>query len=358
MMKSPFNGESAPAAVEVPKMVSVQLSSAPARPSVPDAESLERILKDIFNKGNLARQLLDSLALPPREAVASLLTGWNLAALAAAWFAPEIASSRDERSQSQRSELASVTEGCSKWLDRLSALFEQYVNEPPTPVSRDELDSSAADLFEAAGALRSLRFSIKTLPRAGGFHIAKKEAVYATAVLTLLALITGAALRAPSSQGHGLSAKYCSSKHPQKPCIERIDHTVDFNWKQGPPFENFPSDSFTVQWHGCLFVEKGVRPNLVVGADDGIITMVDGKRVLKDYRAGPYRIHRAPEPLKPGLHRLDIFYFEATVDARAFVGWSIKGRHPVAIPGDNLIPLGGNGEHPCPNTPAQLAANR
>lgn len=83
---------------------------------------------------------------------------------------------------------------------------------------------------------------------------------------------------------HGLLGEYFSNKNLDgSPSRTRIDKTVNFSWEWDSPFENFPSDNFSVRWSGYLKVDKTDFYTIDVSTDDGVRLFIDDKLVIDDW---------------------------------------------------------------------------
>jgi hypothetical protein len=347
------SNEDTPQNLKRPQSLALSLSTVVLEEEPAGLGVVEHTLKDLFNKAGAAKVLLESPDIPSEEAIAPLITGWNRAAQGVIWFLSSLQQVKPGRRGYWRARLASVSDACSRWQEPLSLLLERHFTNPPDRDAPVKLEQCMSDLFEAAGILRDFRSAV--LPRSGRRISTKRLAIIlGAAVLSVLLGTALVYLTVVWGTDGGLSAKYCPLKPKGKPCVERIDPTVDFHWRNRPPIKGVGADFFTVEWHGCLLVEGETGPYLITGADDGIAVMVDQKIIIDRYENGPYRMGRSRYPIAPGVHRLDVFYREVNFDARVFLGWSFEGRRPVAIPEENLIPLGGNEAHRCPDTPAKL----
>ncbi len=333
--------------------MAVSLSPTVPEDEMPDPEIVEQCLRDLFAKAGSAKMLLETAGISAEEAIPHLVSGWNRVAQGVTWFLSGLQRVSSKQRGTWRGRLAGASDACARWQDALAPLLEGYVAGPPDRDPPVALEVCVSDLFEAAGTLRDFRGAVhpRSIKRP-----TKRQLMILLGVAALCGLIGTAGVLLSEGRGArgGLTAKYCNFKPKKGPCVERRDPTVNFNWKNKSPARGIKPDFFTAEWHGCLFVDKEVGPHLITGADDGIVVMVDKKIIIDTYGNGPYRMGRSQYPIAPGVHELDVFYREANFNARVFLGWSFEGRRPVPIPQKNLVPLGGNGTHRCPDKPARL----
>lgn len=83
---------------------------------------------------------------------------------------------------------------------------------------------------------------------------------------------------------HGLKAEYFTNKNLEgTPAKTIVDKSVDFNWDEAAPFEDFPKDNFSVRWTGYLKVDKPGRYSIDVTTDDGSRLYFEDKLVINDW---------------------------------------------------------------------------
>jgi hypothetical protein len=144
----------------------------------------------------------------------------------------------------------------------------------------------------------------------------------------------------------GLFARYHSKRGERGLLFERVDPSLEHDWKKDRPLPELPVDEFSVSWRGCLVVPE--KRWLHAGADDSLRITVDGALTLD--RWGPHGAELVPAgELEPGVHPVIIQYEELGGFARVFVKWSrTPTGAPESIPASMLVPPGGNRNHPCP----------
>ncbi len=118
----------------------------------------------------------------------------------------------------------------------------------------------------------------------------------------------------PSSGGRGLLA-IISGKCPGRgrPFLTTFNQSMDFSEKSGHPWAT--QKYFSVRFNGLLTVDHRHRVNISITSDDGSLILLDGIRVLDNLGIHPAREVRAPVDLTPGVHSLEVLYFQDAGEA-------------------------------------------
>jgi len=90
--------------------------------------------------------------------------------------------------------------------------------------------------------------------------------------------------------------------------LTTFNQSMDFSEKSGYPWAT--QKYFSVRFSGLLTVDHRRRVNISITSDDGSLILLDGIRVLDNLGIHPAREVRAPVKLTPGVHSLDILYFQ------------------------------------------------
>lgn len=123
--------------------------------------------------------------------------------------------------------------------------------------------------------------------------------------------------------GKGLYGRYFSNPYFKgKPKHARIDKQISFQYGIGGPFDDMPSDGFSMIWTGRFIPEKTGLYQFVLNSDDGSRLYLGGERVINhwgDHAAhekwGEIRLEAGKEmPVK-------IEYYENRGDASIIFGW-------------------------------------
>ncbi|HHX43031.1 MAG TPA: hypothetical protein GX714_03445 [Chloroflexi bacterium] len=111
------------------------------------------------------------------------------------------------------------------------------------------------------------------------------------------------------------------------PALVRQDGAIDFDWQGGAPVDGLPIDGFSVRWHGrWSFEEGGYR--FYAYADDGVRVWVDGVIVVDRWRDQAASIAYGDMYLEPGIHEVQVEYFEGIDQAMVRVWWDYRGLYP------------------------------
>lgn len=153
------------------------------------------------------------------------------------------------------------------------------------------------------------------------------------------------------ASGDGLWGSYFSDQGFATLAFERLDPIIDFNWPgKTTPGKGMPKEKYSVRWTGCIEVEEGEAPRLVIGADDGMKAWIDDRINVDNGGKHNFRWGYAARPLTPGIHRIRIEYTQESRDAQAVLGWIANKEQvlPTVVPPDRLMPPGDSAESLCP----------
>lgn len=67
------------------------------------------------------------------------------------------------------------------------------------------------------------------------------------------------------------------------PALVRKDAKLDFDWRDGSPGKELPSDDFSVRWTGKLVPKETGNYLLSITGDDGYRLSLDGKKLIEDW---------------------------------------------------------------------------
>jgi len=112
-----------------------------------------------------------------------------------------------------------------------------------------------------------------------------------------------------SRSSGGLAALYSRRDGArERPLVERIDPTIDFNWGVQPPGRNIPRDNFSVQWRATLLPQISGDYQLEADVGDHLIVKIANKAVLEQ------RANQAVEKARVRLEAGKPTPFEATYE--------------------------------------------
>jgi hypothetical protein len=113
---------------------------------------------------------------------------------------------------------------------------------------------------------------------------------------------------------------YANTKLSGEYVLVRNDKEIDFNWGNGSPDDDVPSDGFSARWTREVTFEKALyRFHLVM--DDGAALWVDDRLVIDEWKQGASREVTVDLELKKGDHEIKLEYFEAGGTARMNFWW-------------------------------------
>lgn len=105
------------------------------------------------------------------------------------------------------------------------------------------------------------------------------------------------------------------------PLLVRDDPAISFNWGQGSPAPNIPSDRFSARWTRTVNLNAG-RYRFNVFTDDGVRLWVNGQLLIDQWHDAQGRGYSAEVDLPGGTTSLQMDYFENIGDAQANLSWS------------------------------------
>jgi len=121
-----------------------------------------------------------------------------------------------------------------------------------------------------------------------------------------------------------------------KPVFVRDDPQISFDWRNGSPGPNMPSDNFSVRWTRTVSMAGGTY-EFSTAADDGARLYVNGQLLIDAWQTSPGKRNAATlYVVDPGQHTIVVEYFEKEGEAKIAVGWqpiSREGPKEVAVSG-------------------------
>ena len=120
---------------------------------------------------------------------------------------------------------------------------------------------------------------------------------------------------------NGLNAEVFAGEDFKARIDQRIDANINWNWGEGPPAPNAPSDHFSIRWTGWLKAPRPGRYRLTLQGDDGGRFWLDEKLLVDQKRAG-FRTDCELD-LDEEAHALRIEYFDVVGPASVSLRWSL-----------------------------------
>jgi len=150
---------------------------------------------------------------------------------------------------------------------------------------------------------------------------------YAGVVFTLLLVggfVLGLFLEPSESQANpeiGWNAEYFANPLLEgSPTAVTIDELINMNWSVGAPYENIPSDYFSVRWTINLEFETGVY-RFRLGGDDTTRFFINDRLVLQNESPGVFSIITRDINIPAGDYQFRVEYIEETGMADVLFDW-------------------------------------
>jgi hypothetical protein len=102
--------------------------------------------------------------------------------------------------------------------------------------------------------------------------------------------------------------------------LVRNDKKIDFNWNNGSPDQDVPSDGFSARWTRTLSFDKALY-RFHLEMDDGAALWIDDQLVVDEWKRGSVREVTVDLELKKGAHDIKVEYYEAGGNARVSFWW-------------------------------------
>lgn len=132
-----------------------------------------------------------------------------------------------------------------------------------------------------------------------------------------------------SMKQNGLQAEYYDNKNLEgEPTFRRIDSTIDFQWHDEAPLNDFPSDDFSVRWSGVIVAPKSGKYVFTSASDDGIRLYINNQLLIDDWNDHAVEARSATITLEEGkIYPLTFEYYEHGGDAIVLLGWQLPGEN-------------------------------
>lgn len=115
----------------------------------------------------------------------------------------------------------------------------------------------------------------------------------------------------------GFSGRYYKNvKREGKPDAERIDPSINFAWKSGAPFDDFPTDYFSAEWTAFYRPDRDGQLKITISGDDGYRISVNGKVLAADWGGHSLSTREVEYDVEAGKpYDIYVEYFDNTSDA-------------------------------------------
>ncbi len=108
----------------------------------------------------------------------------------------------------------------------------------------------------------------------------------------------------------GLKAEYFSGTGFQDLVLTRVDETVDFDWEDGSPAPEVPSDNFSVRWTGYIIAENPGLYTFWTDSDEGVRLTVAHETIIDHWKAHTATADKGDIALSEGTHPFVLEYYE------------------------------------------------
>lgn len=111
------------------------------------------------------------------------------------------------------------------------------------------------------------------------------------------------------------------------PTFSREDSSLAFNWGDGSPASNFPSDNFSARWTRTVqFAPATYR--FYVRADDGVRIWLDNDQIINEWHDATSQTYSVERTVAAGNHTIKVEYYENIGTAQIQVWWEQSGQFP------------------------------
>lgn len=111
------------------------------------------------------------------------------------------------------------------------------------------------------------------------------------------------------------------------PAFSREDGSLAFNWGDGSPASNFPSDNFSARWTRTVqFAPATYR--FYVRADDGVRIWLDNDQIINEWHDATSQTYSVERTVAAGNHAIKVEYYENIGTAQIQVWWEQSGQFP------------------------------
>ena len=115
----------------------------------------------------------------------------------------------------------------------------------------------------------------------------------------------------------GFIGRYYKNKRFEgEPAVTHVDSLVKFEWKSAAPFDDFPADTFSVNWTAHFVPDHDMLLKIRIGGDDGYRININGKVVAGDWGNHSWSSREVEYNVEKG-HSYDILveFFDNISDA-------------------------------------------
>jgi hypothetical protein len=143
----------------------------------------------------------------------------------------------------------------------------------------------------------------------------------------------------PTSTGtNGLLGKYYNALGFTNQLFQRIDSTINFNWRSASPDAAIAPNTYSIRWTGYIIAPTSGRYVFSVTADDGFRLYVNNEQVVSAWYDHRAREFSGSEYLNAGQKiPITLDYYENKGQSRIELRWSGPNVTKQIIPSNNLF---------------------
>jgi hypothetical protein len=102
--------------------------------------------------------------------------------------------------------------------------------------------------------------------------------------------------------------------------LTRSDAGVNFNWDDGAPADNLPSDEFSARWTRTVTLSEGTY-RFYVHSDDGVRVWLNGELIIDEWYEATPTTHTVDRTLSTGAYTVQVDYYESAGTAQIQFWW-------------------------------------
>lgn len=180
---------------------------------------------------------------------------------------------------------------------------------------------------------------MKTMTTFNKTHQKRKVFILIFCLISISLYASAYAFNSVSSQTtvNGLSGTYFTNSDLTGSSFERIDQSINFDWKQGSPASTLSPDRFSTRWTGNIKFPTTANWSLHTYSDDGVRLFIDDKLVINDWTVHPPKKNSYTSYFVGGTtHKIKIEYYNRYLGASIKFRWSNSALAEQPVPSSAL----------------------
>lgn len=139
------------------------------------------------------------------------------------------------------------------------------------------------------------------------------------------------------AEGDGLLGEYFNARGFTQRFQNRVDATIDFDWRSGAPISGMGSDSFSIRWTGEIEPRFNETYTFTTRTDDGVRLWVNDQLIIDQFVDQAATEHSGTISLVGGqLYDIRMEYYENGGEAVAQLLWSSNSQTLEVVPTSQL----------------------